>query len=471
MSDGRLLKIYHRLPPRARSAVASLRGYYLNYARYGPGTETRVEHALEREYWDPDKLKDWNARRLSYILERAVTKVPYYRDFWHRLENQNDSSWRYLANWPVLRKSSLRGNKEAFLADDTGSKNLFLEQTSGTTGTPLEFWIDRNTLQAWYSLAEARWRRWYGVSRRDRWAIIGGQRVVPFKQNKPPYWVWNAGLNQLYMSAIHIRSDFLLDYLDAVRRYKIVYLYGYSSSLYWLAIAALENNVTLELKVVLTNAEPLYQYQREAMREAFNCPVRETYGLCEMVSAMSECEFEQLHLWTDAGFAELLDDHDQPVKFGERGKLVCTGLLNEVMPLIRYEVMDEARFAPHNYQCPCGRSLPVVEKVLGRLDDAIITKDGRKLALLDIVFGSDLHISEAQIIQETFDLIRVRVVPGKGWSELDEHKIKSALRERLGETEIRVELVQKIERTFAGKLRVMVSKIDPLHCPDTVARR
>ena len=460
MSESTLLQIYHRLPPAARSAAASLRGYYLNYSRYGTETETQVKGALERELWNPSKLEEWKNERLAHILERAATKVPYYRRHWESAGERNGNAWKTLGNWPVLRKNALRGNKTAFLADDINPKRLFLEHTSGTTGTPVEFWSDRATLQSWYALAEARWRRWYGVSRHDRWAIIGGQQVVAFKQERPPFWVWNAGLNQLYMSALHIKPDFLLHYLDAIRRYRIVYLYGYSSSLYWLALAALENKVKLDLKVVITNAEPLYDFQREAMRQAFNCPVRETYGLCEMVCAMSECEFEKMHLWTEAGVAEVLDGDDQPVKTGEAGKLVCTGLLNEAMPLIRYEVMDEARFAPMDYKCPCGRGLPVVAKILGRLDDTITTKDGRKLALLDIVFGSHLHIKEAQIVQESLDLVRVRVVPSDGWSEADGREIKAAMLERMGETEVRVEVVDEIERTFAGKLRVMVSKIN-----------
>ncbi|NOT49403.1 MAG: phenylacetate--CoA ligase family protein [Acidobacteria bacterium] len=465
MSDNRLLKIYHRLPPRARSAVASLRGYYLNYSRYGPETEAKVIQALEREFWSIGELEEWQNGRLARLLERAATNVPYYRRQWESASLKNGNDWKTLQNWPVLRKNALRGNKAAFVGDDVNTRRLFLEHTSGTTGTPVEFWSDRATLQAWYALAEARWRRWYSVSRRDRWAIIGGQHVAPFNQEKPPFWVWNAGLNQLYMSALHIRPDFLSHYLDAIRRYKIVYLYGYSSSLYWLALAALDNNITLDLKVVLTNAEPLYDYQREAMQQAFNCPVRETYGLCEMVCAMSECEFGRMHLWTEAGVAELLDNNDQPVKPGEAGKLVCTGLLNEAMPLVRYEVMDEARFARPDYQCPCGRGLPVVEKILGRLDDAIVTKDGRKLALLDIVFGAHLHIKEAQIVQESLDLVRVRVVPAKDWSDADAREIRAAMVERMGQTEIRVEIVDEIERTFAGKLRVMVSKINSPHRP------
>ena len=459
MSGGKLLKIYHRLPAPARSVAASLRGFYLNRSRYGAQTETLAAQALERERWSREKLQEWQNERLARILRLAAARVPFYRRQWENGEIKGDR--RKLEDWRVLRKADLRGNRDAFLADGENPKRLFLEHTSGTTGTPVEFWSDRTALQAWYALAEARWRRWYGVSRNDRWAIIGGQQVVSFHQKKPPFWVWNAGLNQLYMSALHVKPDYLPAYLEAIRRYRIVYLYGYSSSLYWLALAALENGIELDLKVVLTNAEPLYDFQREVMQKAFRCPVRETYGLCEMVCAMSECEFERLHLWTEAGVAELLDENDQPVGSGESGRLVCTGLLNEVMPLVRYEVMDRAQFAAPDFQCECGRNLPVVEKVLGRLDDTIITKDGRRLALLDIIFGAHLHIKEAQIVQETLDLIRIRVVPSENWSERDAVEIRGAVRERMGDVEIRVETVAEIERTFAGKLRVMVSKIAP----------
>lgn len=453
------LQIYHHLPPWARNLAASLRGYYLSWWRYSAKTEKLVVDALERENWSREQLESWQNERLAYILERAVTKVPYYREYWQK-RDANLDDWKKLDNWTVLKKDALRNNHNAFLSEDKNPKQMFLEHTSGTTGTPVTFWCDRATLQNWYALVEARWRLWYGVSRKDRWAIIGGQQVIPFNQEKPPFWVWNSGLNQLYMSALHIKPDFLKHYLDAIRRYSIVYLYGYSSSLYWLAVTALENKVKLDMKVVITNAEPLYDFQRETIAQAFNCPVRETYGLSEMVCAMSECEYEKLHLWTEAGYAELLDENDNPVKNGEPGRLICTGLLNEAMPLIRYEVMDMAQFPKSEVGCQCGRNLPVVEKVLGRLDDSIVTKDGRKLALLDIIFGEHLHIREAQIIQETLDLLRIKVVPANGWSELDKREIESAVRQRVGDVEVRIEAVTEIERTFAGKLRVMVSKIN-----------
>ena len=90
-------------------------------------------------------------------------------------------------------------------------------------------------MRAWYALFEARWRGWYGVSRRDRWAILGGQLVAPVSATRPPFWVWNAALSQLYMSSYHLAPELIPAYLDELARRRITYLWGYSSALHALA--------------------------------------------------------------------------------------------------------------------------------------------------------------------------------------------------------------------------------------------
>ena len=169
-------QLYYLLPARLRSVAASLRGYYLRRWRYGPDTEGLVEEALQREHWTAEQWRCWQADRLAHILHRAATHVPYYRSHWEARRRRGDrASWEQLENWPVLEKEPLRQNPRSFLADDCNPQKMFLERTSGTTGTPLSVWQSREMLRAWYALYEARSHRWYGVSRRDRWAILGGQ--------------------------------------------------------------------------------------------------------------------------------------------------------------------------------------------------------------------------------------------------------------------------------------------------------
>ena len=139
--------------------------------------------------------------------------------------------------------------------------------------------------------------------------------------------------------------------------------------------------------------------------------------------------------------------------------MICTGFLNDAMPLVRYEVRDMAELPASPENCGCGRGLPLVEKIQGRFDDVILSKDGKRVALLDIVFRPPMHLREAQIIQETLGRIRVKAVPAEGWCQRDERQIAVALRQRLGDVEVVVETVPEIERTWAGKFRMLVSHV------------
>src|ERR1019366_7584484 len=132
------------------------------------------------------------------------------------------------------------------------------EHTSGTRGTPLTLWRRRETQRDWYALMEARMRRWHGVSRHDRWAILGGQLVVPVSQTTPPFWVWNPALHQLYMSSFHLSPEFAPHYLDALKLHNVKYLLGYTSALEFLAREAIRlGRTNLKMAVALTNAEPV----------------------------------------------------------------------------------------------------------------------------------------------------------------------------------------------------------------------
>jgi phenylacetate-CoA ligase len=96
---------------------------------------------------------------------------------------------------------------------------MYHDHTSGTTGSALNLWAKAESVKYWYALNEARCRRWYCVTRSDRWAILGGQLIVPFGQRRPPFWVWNAGMNQLYMSSYHLAPELTKSYLDALVKY------------------------------------------------------------------------------------------------------------------------------------------------------------------------------------------------------------------------------------------------------------
>src|ERR1700752_89092 len=456
------LRMYHLLPNSAQSAVASLRGIQLRHWRYGPETHTLVQEALTRDFWTYEQWTDWQKTRLAEILHRAVTRVPYYRDLWAARARRGEKvSWERLENWPLLEKETVRQNPEAFIADDCNKRQMYLDHTSGTTGTQLNLWLSKATVRHWYALFEARSRGWYGLSQHDRWGMLGGQLVIPVSQQNPPFWVWNAGLNQLFMSSYHLAPAHIGHYLDALKRYRVRYLLGYSSALYELAEGALHlGRCDVKMDVVITNAEPLYDHQRRAIEKAFQCPVRETYGMAEAVAAASECEGGSMHIWPEVGVIEVLEENGQPAT-GQSGELVCTSLINEDMPLIRYRVGDRVSVPSTQLECSCKRRLPVFSKIEGRQDDTLYTRDGRRIGRLDPVFKSELPIREAQIVQEAIDRIRVRYVPGDTWTPSVSPVLIGQLRSYMGDVQITLEQVKQVPRGANGKFRAVVCNLPP----------
>jgi phenylacetate-CoA ligase len=452
-------RIYEHLPLALRSAAATARGTYLRMWRYSARTDRLVAEALERERWSAEQWAAWRDSRLGALLERAATRVPYYRAQWEqRRRNGDQATWELLENWPLLEKEPLRSSPKAFMADDRRPRAMFHEHTSGTTGTPIDLWFDRETVVEWYALFEARGRRWHGVSRHDRWAMFGGQMVVPVRQRHAPFWVWNAAFHQLYCSVYHLAPDLMPYYVAALRQYRVRYLWGYSSALYTLAQHMVESGEPPfeHVAVALTNAEPLYPHQRAAMEQAFGCPVRETYGMSEIAAAASECEHGTLHSWPEAGIIEVLPDAPQDSGAGSSGELVVTGLLNPHMPLIRYRTGDRGALCSPLTRCACGRTLPALANVEGRMDDALVTLDGRRIGRLDPVFKSDLHLREAQIVQEEPDRIRVRYVPDAGFTDRTQSEIAVRIRERMGDVRVDFERLDSIPRGANGKFKAVV---------------
>jgi len=453
----RLADIYFGLPSFLKEGVASLRGYQLRRWRYSDTTDQQVQQALGRESWNAAQWQAWRQPKLTALLRHAATKVPHYRKLWSsRHHAQNDCE--FLRNWPVLKKSALREKPDAFLAEDVDPKRLWVLHTSGSTGTPLKLWQSRQTVQAWYALFEARWRKWHGLSRHDRWAILGGQLVVSARQQDPPFWVWNAGLNQLYMSSYHLARENAAAYVKALADHKVSYVWGYASALATLARDILEQGLKPpQLWAAISNAEPLYAHQRELITRAFGCRVYDTYGMSEMVCGASECEHGSMHLWPEAGIWEVLaDDSDIPVAPGKPGRLVCTGLINNDMPLIRYEVGDRVTLADPATVCSCGRKLPILKSVEGRNDDSIITPNGCQVGRLDPVFKADFPIVEAQVIQDAPDHLLVQIVPAPDCNMATEFALKAALAERAEGMRIDVRRVSCIRRGPNGKFKSVI---------------
>lgn len=457
---GPLARLYKKAPPGVKAVFASAYGLKTLQLRYGGSFSRRLADYRERDGWSKDRLLEWQNAKLRDLLRHAVTNVPYYE----RLHDKGEfpieevKSAEDLHKLPILEKDALRKDPDAFLATDP--KGLHVLYTSGTTGTPLKLYRSTETIRDWYACFERRAREWGGVSKADRYCILGGQLVVPVETDKPPFWVYNAPAKQLYMSVYHLSPKFMDAYLDEILRRKIVHMYGYASAMDALAAHTLAVGRTdVKLKVATSNAEPLYEHQRERIAQAFACNVRDTYGNTELSVAAFECEQHRMHLSMEVSTVEVVGDDGKPVPAGTVGDLACTALLNFDQVFIRYRLGDRGSLRENETDCPCGRHSPSLKTIEGRSDDVLVTPDGRQVGRLDPVFKGGMHLLEAQIVQVALDEIHVKVVPAEGYSDADAESIISRLRDRMGPVTVKVIQVAELPRSANGKLRAVVSLI------------
>lgn len=455
------MKLYSRAPYPVKVGLAGIQGRRLNRQRYPRNSEALVVAALERDRFDSQQWADWQAARLEVILERAIEQVPYYRkksaDGAANVPSPGNSL--ILANWPTLAKQHLRTDPGQFVADDRPKRTLHTVGTSGTSGTPLVIYRRADDSARHYAIYEARVRRWNGVARTDNWAALGGQLVVPFERQTPPFWVHSRPLNQLYLSTHHLKPEFADAYARQMREFAPSHLVGYPSSMVALAQMALDQRASMpRLDVIISNAEPLLDSHRATLTAAFGCTVRDTYGMGEGAASAAECHLGSLHISPDNGVLEILDDEDQPVAAGSVGEIVVTGLVNESMILVRYRTGDRGALAPT--RCECGLATPVLDRIEGRLSDLVRTPDGRRVFWLNPVFAG-LPLVESQIIQPDLDRLEVLVVTTAAWQDQHATELQERLRARVGDMTIKVTPVAEIERGPNGKFRPVVSLLDP----------
>jgi phenylacetate-CoA ligase len=450
--------LYGRLPVWAQHRAVSAFGLYWHWLRFGRGYESYVAQYEQRERFSVEEWKTWQEERLRRLLRSAVTEVEYYRRTWSNEQKSSALAGR-LEELPLLEKVATRNEPRAFLRRDLRPFRTLVFHTSGTTGTPVASIWTVQELRNSMALREVRSLRWAGVSFEQPRGTFSGRMVEPDPNSRGPFHRYNSAERQVYFSAFHLGPKTAAKYVQALHEHGIQWLTGYSFSYYVLAKLILEQGLRVpDLKAVITTSEKLTPEMRGVMQEAYQCRVYEEYSTVENSLFASECESGRLHVSADLGLVEILRPDGTPCEPGEVGEIVATSLIREYQPFIRYRLGDLGMWSRES--CPCGRSMPLLEEITGRIEDVIIGEDGREMVRFHGIFVDQPHVLEGQVIQEDLGRIRVKVVPTSGFANDDVNDIIHRIRNRLGPTtSVTVEQVEQIPRTASGKFTAVVSLI------------
>ncbi|MCK4660792.1 MAG: phenylacetate--CoA ligase family protein [Phycisphaerae bacterium] len=457
-------KVYWKAPYFAKNWMASWNARRLNRERFGPDYEQALREIAERDKWAPAQFEEHQRRELQKLARHAAEHVPYYRKLFAEIgvDPAEIKGPEDLVRLPILEKSTVRADPLCLLDERLDRRKLIVLHSSGTTGTPLTLYRDVRLNSTSTAFADARCHDVAGVRRRRNKSVsIGGQLVTPTNQTKPPFWVWNQRWQQLYMSSFHLAPQNLDHYVARLREFGGEYIEGYPSSIYVIARHIVDNKLEpVRFKACFTTAETLSDCQRQAIRDAFCCRTYDQYGCVEAVIFAAECPERNMHLSPEIGIVEVVDENDNPCEPGQVGQLICTGLVNHVQPFIRYRLGDIGMLSSDT--CPCKSPLPLLGLIEGRTNAALVTRDGRRFGRVALFVEEAFGVAEAQIIQFDYDKFVVRVVPASNYTEADGQKVISNLKYSVGEADVRVELVDRIERTAAGKFQAIICNL-----PDT----
>ncbi len=416
---------------------------------------------LEQSQWlAPESLRERQLRQLEILLRHAHASVPWYRERWGAaFDPALPLTQERFAALPLLTRRDLQGNFEALKSRNIPAAHGATGEarSSGSTGTPVRILKTKLTLLLWnvFTLRDHLWHR------RDP---KGKLAVIRHGITEGEFDNWGPATTGLVSTgpsvSLGIRSDIAAQ-LQWLQQHDPDYLMTYPSILRELAQRSLERGVRLtRLREVRTLSEVLTPEVRQLCRQAWSVPVTDVYSADEVGYVALQCpQHEHYHIQSEGVLVEILDDHDEPCAPGQVGRVVVTSLHNFAMPLIRYELGD---YAEPGEPCSCGRGLPVLRRIMGRVRNLLVTAAGERYwpALGSRKFFEIAPVLRHQVVQKEFDLVEARLVTAGPLTAGQENDLRRLILSALPPG-LRLNFVycDDIPRSAGGKFEDFISEV------------
>jgi phenylacetate-CoA ligase len=453
--------------PRLINAVAET-GLLFAY----PTTWHYLQEFRAMQWRSPDEIRDLSWGRMRAMLAYAAAHSPFYRQKFEGagIKPEDIREPEDLVAVPITTKDELRETLRVNwpLTDDQAPHERSIVTTTGSTGEPFSFPLDgdannKRTAMMFRNI------EWYGHRLGDRSA-----RLWRTDHNRP---ILDKLKKEVFGRRIEISTHDdrtpegsaideakLADWCERIRRYQPKAVDGYVSALTLLARYILENRVQgIHCEAIVTGGEYLSDHARKLLEEAFRCPVFNRYGGSEVGFVAHECgehPDHKLHVNAEIMWLELVNE-GHPASPGDLGEVIITDFSSRATPLIRYRVGDVGVAAPPSIGCPCGRGLPLLDRIEGRINDLFVLPDGRVLVshIWHKLFRDKDFVREFRLTQRRPDLVQVDVVLDNRHVKAQYCALKRQVSEFLPGCEVVWNEVDAIPFGPAGKLRHSVSEV------------
>lgn len=462
--SGTLEKLYYKMPVWMQNMAVSAYGYIWYKRRLTGAFPTELEECRKREFYTAEQWEEYNNSKLQQLLLHALSTVPFYKKIFadYGITEKDIASFTIhdLHRLPILDKETYRRHGQTTMMSNLHDKDGAFFPSSGSTGTPTQTWYSKKMHQTYFAIFEARVNYWAGLDYRVPRGTFGPRRIVMDPNSTGPFYRYNFVEKQTYFSAFHLSAKNIHNYVEGLIKHNAEYLTGYCMSNYIMARFIEESGLEApKLKAILTSSEKLTLEMRDTFRRVYQCETFDSYNGVEACNLISECEYHNLHIVPDVGYTELIKEDGTPCQPGETGHVIATGFINFDQPLIRYRMGDLLTLSK-NQTCQCGRSMPVVEEIVGRIMDTVITEDGREMVSFYRVFSNNTSIMESQVVQHTLTKFDINLVVNKVMPEHEKEDLLTKLRSQLGDhAEVTLNFLDTIPRGANGKFKSVISHI------------
>jgi phenylacetate-CoA ligase len=417
---------------------------------------------LERSQWlSPGDLRTAQHRQLNVLVDEARQRIPAWGDRLRAagVEPGTNLDAVALSRIPVLTRWDVQRLGHSLCNDRLGSVHggIHAGQTSGSTGVPVRYLQTDVTRLFWraFTLREHLWQR------RDFTGKLAAIRTTVEKGRAP---TWGAATDQVFHTgpavSLNIREDVAVQ-LDWLVTEAPQYLLTHPSNLRSLLRLAVARDVRLPgLLQVRTFGEMLPAETVDRCARVWDVGVADVYSSEEVGYIAFQCEQGSYHVQAENVLLEIIDAAGNPLPPGHVGRVVITVLHNLAMPLIRYEIGDYAAFGG---ECPCGRGLPVLERIVGRARNMLRLPDGTEHwpSFPEDRWTGIAPIRQLQVVQTALDRVVLRVVVARPMTAVEIDAIRRVFAEVLCfPHEITVVEVDHIPRAPNAKFEDFVSELE-----------
>lgn len=405
-------------------------------------------HKLEKDQWlSLDEIEFRQLIKLRKIINYAYHYSGYYKKVMddNHISPDDIKNFEDLEHFPITTKSDIRNNIDRFISTEFVKQDLLTSKTGGSTGISLQLYFNKRC-QEKRNAAQIMVDRWSGWDLGMPKALVWGNPPIPHttKQKLRNYFLDKL----IFLDTMKITEENVQIFVDTIRNNNIRAIFGHAHSIYIVGDYIRKLGITnLNIDSIVATSMMLLDIERNHIEQTFNCSVTNRYG-CEEVGLIAcECDIHKgMHLNLHHLVIQTVDTSSNEPVSGKSGKLILTDLINNGMPLIRYQVEDIGRL--EYSKCPCGRHTPLLARLEGRTADFLVKDDGTRIAGISLIENTLTNIpgiKQMQIIQNTIDQI-----------------IINRVKDDLYTISTDIDLTDYFKQVFGGDINLIIKNVDSI---------